>query len=404
MWGGGTLFRVSNEGANFTNLYVFNPFNGPANPNGGIIASGNLLYGTARGPGVFMFDLDALVATNLHSFVISVNSETNADGLYPKSGLALYGETLYGTAPMGGPGGSGTLFSLKTDGTGFKVLHEFLPLSDELVISGSYGVHTNMGGARPYSGVILSSNTIYGTTEEGGTWGFGTAFSLGIDGSDFRDLYDFTGRIDGGFPQGRLVLTGGTLFGTCWAGGAGNRGVVFSLSIKATEFKTLYSFSLPSTNSDGAGPSAGLTLAGNELYGTTYYGGTMACGTVFSIQTDGTEFRNVLSFTGASDGSNPTGGLTLYDNALYGTIENGGPGSSGTVFRIPILPVLRINKSGPNLIFGWSTNFVNLRLQSTTNLVTPAWTPMSVLPTIMGGQHQLTLSIPNRLEYFRLGP
>jgi uncharacterized repeat protein (TIGR03803 family) len=404
IWGGGTLFRVSTEGASFTNLYFFNPFNGrDTNPNGNVIASGNMLYGTARdGGAVFMFDIDALVITNLHTFVRGFNSETNADGLDPTSGLALYGDTLYGTAPLGGPGGSGTVFSLKTDGSGFKVLHEFLPFSDVLVISGGYGVYTNIGGGRPYSGVIVSSNTIYGTTADGGAWGFGTVFSLGMDGSDFRDLHDFTGGSDGGFPQGSLVLAGNALFGTAWAGGTGNRGVVFSLSTKGNEFRTLHSFSLPNTNSDGAGPSAGLTLVGNELYGTTYYGGTMACGTVFAIQIDGTEFRNVLSFTGASDGSFPSGGLTLYDNALYGTTESGGPGSSGTVFRIPILPVLHLITDGPNLVFAWSTNFTTLRLHSTTNLITPAWTPISTLPVTIGGQHQLSLSVSNRQEYFRL--
>jgi hypothetical protein len=47
---------------------------------------------------------------------------------------------------LGGPGGSGTVFSLKTDGSGFKVLREFLPLSDVLVISGGYGVYTRVSG------------------------------------------------------------------------------------------------------------------------------------------------------------------------------------------------------------------------------------------------------------------
>ena len=49
--------------------------------------------------------------------------------------------------------------------------------------------------------------------------------------------------------------------------------------------------------SDGSYPYAGLILSGNTLYGTTIDGGSSGNGTVFAVNTDGTGFTNLHSFT-----------------------------------------------------------------------------------------------------------
>ena len=78
--------------------------------------------------------------------------------------------------------------------------------------------------------------------------------------------------------------------------------------------------------SDGDYPYAGLILSGNTLYGTTAYGGSSGNGTVFAVNTDGTGFTNLHSFTARSvliytnsDGADPHAGLILSGNTLYGT-------------------------------------------------------------------------------------
>ena len=63
--------------------------------------------------------------------------------------------------------------------------------------------------------------------------------------------------------------------------------------------------------SDGANPRAGLILSGNTLYGTAVGGGSSGNGTVFAVNTDGTGFTNLHSFTAGSD--NPYGGYTNSD-------------------------------------------------------------------------------------------
>src|SRR6266404_4506618 len=93
-------------------------------------------------------------------------------------------------------------------------------------------------------------------------------------------------------------------------------------------------------NSEGANPNAGLVLSNNTLYGTAADGGSSGHGTVFAVNTDGTGFTNLHSFTAFSqiyynsDGASPWDGLILWGNTLYGTAYSGGSSSFGTVFAV----------------------------------------------------------------------
>src|SRR5688572_11883011 len=94
----------------------------------------------------------------------------------------------------------------------------------------------------------------------------------------------------------------------------------------AQTFTVIHTFTAASgdhsTNSDGANPSAGLILSDNILYGTAAYGGSFGWGTVFAVQTNGTGFTTAYHFTGGSDGANPYAELLMSGNTLYGTAHN----------------------------------------------------------------------------------
>src|SRR6266478_4061297 len=154
--------------------------------------------------------------------VIAINSE----GANPNAGLILSNNTLYGTAADGGSSGAGTIFAVNTDGTGFRILHDFTGGSD---------------GASPCDGLLLSGNTLYGTAYSGGSSGNGTLFGVNTDGAGFTNLYSFTGlnydpssggytNSDGANPIGGLILTNKTLYGTARFGGSSGKGTVFSRS------------------------------------------------------------------------------------------------------------------------------------------------------------------------------
>jgi uncharacterized repeat protein (TIGR03803 family) len=250
--------------------------------------------------------------------------------------------------------GCGTVFKVNTDGTGFTNLHNFNSSGSE--------------GAEPHAGLVLSGNILYGTTEFGGSYayggvGYGTVFKINADGSDFTNLYSFSGGSDGHQPCASLALSGNTLFGTTVLGGtSGGYGTVFRIITDGTGFTNLYSFTANSgapyyTNTDGSNPEAGLMMSGNILYGTTTTGGSGTNGTVFRVNTDGTSYTNLHNFTAGEVGSDYYGDLVLSGNTLYGTTIYGGTHGAGTVFALTLSPAtipLNIQSIGNAVVLSWS--------------------------------------------------
>jgi uncharacterized repeat protein (TIGR03803 family) len=269
--------------------------------------------------------LMAQTFTLLHTFTGGTN-----DGAGPSAGFVLSSNTLYGTAGGGGNAGYGTVFAVNTDGTGFTNLYNFSAPSGAVP-------QTNSDGAEPRSGLILSGKTLYGTTSYGGTSGNGAVFAVNTDGSGFTNLHSVT--YHDGSDLNELVLSGGTLYGTSFNGGSSGNGTVFAVNTNGTGFTNLYSFTaafgVPTpTNSDGTHLAAGLILAGSTLYGVATAGGSSGEGTVFAISTNGTGLTNLHSFTGGSDGAAPYAVLVLSGNTLYGTALAGGSAGVGTMFAI----------------------------------------------------------------------
>ncbi len=185
-------------------------------------------------------------------------------------------------------------------------------------------------GYDPVAGLILSGSTLYGTTYCGGAEG--NVFSVPITGGTPTVLASFNGA-NGVNPSAGLILSGNTLYGTTELGGANNCGTVFSVPTTGGEPTILASFN----GSNGNSPEAGLTLSNNTLYGTTSGGGPGGYGTVFSVPITGGTPSVLASFTfGDSHGYDPLASLTLSGNTLYGTTNMGGVYGSGTVFSVPI--------------------------------------------------------------------
>jgi uncharacterized repeat protein (TIGR03803 family) len=92
----------------------------------------------------------------------------------------------------------------------------------------------------------LSSNTLYGTTEHGGTSDVGTVFGILPDGSGFTNLHSFLGNSmgdrDGAYPLSDLVVSDNILYGATQAGGDNNSGTVFKIGTDGANFLNLHSF------------------------------------------------------------------------------------------------------------------------------------------------------------------
>jgi uncharacterized repeat protein (TIGR03803 family) len=400
--GSGTVFAVSTDGTGFTNVYDFGAGSG-GDPAAGVILSGGTLYGTTylggtQGGGtVFAINTNGTGYTNVYNFTLNVPST----GTEPAAAVVLSGNTLYGTTQFGGGSSAGVVFAVPTTGGSITDLHSFSPPIGDF--------RMNPDGDGPLAGLLLSGGVLYGTAEAGGPAGSGTVFSVPTNSpGGFNPLYSFSSttnasgtNTDGAFPFSRLVISGGTLYGTTYAGGKSGNGVVFAVGTNGTHFTNLYSFT---GGNDGSGPHGGLTLLGNTLYGTTSAGGTSSNGTLFAINTDGSNFRTLYSFTGGGDGANPQADLLLSGNTLYGTAASGGISGNGTVFGFALPnPPLAITRSGTNVILTWSAGAYGYALQSSSHLgAAAAWNPVSPLPVNLNGLNTVTNGITNTSMFYRL--
>ena len=356
--GGGIVFKVKTNGTSFAILHTFSAptnlsvpadnnyaNNDGAMPVGTLAVSGGVLYGTAEIGGtygvgtIFRVNTDGTGFTNLYNFTNGV------DGAYPAAGMALAGNTLYGTAsgsqalPNDSASQYSSIFKINPDGTGFTNLYDFSPLS--------FG--TNSDGSIPLSGLVVGGDKLYGTTFYGGPGGAGIIFRINTNGTGFTNLYffntvirDSSNSVDGANPEGTLVLSGNTLYGTASSGGVvtGNKGVsgpgtVFMLNTDGAAFVKLHTF----TNTvGGSTPKGGLALSGTTLYGTCSASGNGSAGTVFQLDTSGTAFTTLHTFPFQQ--GTPLGDVVAVGNTVYGTCEFGAPVSAsalagaGAVFAV----------------------------------------------------------------------
>jgi uncharacterized repeat protein (TIGR03803 family) len=197
-----------------------------------------------------------------------------------------------------------------------------------------------------------------------------------------------------------LVLSGNTLYGTTHSGGTDYGGTVFAVTTYGTGFTNLHNFT---GNSDGDNPYAGLISSGSTLFGTAGNGGA-GYGTLFAVTTNGTGFATVHTFANDPDGASPHASLILSGNTLYGTTEGGGTNGYGMVFSITLpTPPLTITLSGTNDVVTWPTNVLAFTLQSTTNLAPPmVWTIISPPYAVVNGQNTVTNRISGTQTFYRL--
>jgi len=254
------------------------------------------------------------------------------DGQGPAAGVVIdaIGEIL-GTTQLGGMYGQGMVFELELteDGWVEHDLHDF-------------GVPGTDDGIQPNGVILVSSgglSGLFGTTNGGGRYNYGTVFQLSPNESGGWTEYilhsfqgNDLGNEDGANPVAGLVAdSAGTLYGTTYKGGDYNKGTAFDLYLDEGSWQedVLHSFGLYDT---GAYPTSGLIInSDGNPYGTTSAGGEQDGGDVFDLLNDGATEEELFDFP---DGTTPMGSLLQVNDNIYGVTERGGDHHSGTVFEI----------------------------------------------------------------------
>jgi len=267
----------------------------------------------------------------------------------PIGKLLLHDGKLYGTTQGGGDstcnpsyGGCGVVFELVPGSNGQWT---------ESVLYTFPGIPSDAGFQSPNLSAFDSSGNLYGFTQGGGAGVCtycGSVFELTPNGNGSwteNDLWDFTAQSDGDFPTAVVLGPAGQVYGTN-TGQTGYPGLaskIFELTPQSGMWAITVLFTFAIT--DGENPYAGLVFdsAGN-LYGTTYFGGTNAVGSVFKMSPLGNAWKETMiySFGPASTSSyysaNPSSLIVDSKGNLYGTAENGGASQFGSVFELSPQP------------------------------------------------------------------
>jgi uncharacterized repeat protein (TIGR03803 family) len=415
----GTVFKVNMDGSGYAMLGTFgaansygslpgSPFEDPygLTPVGGLAAGG---IGTTKyglpGPGSVFGVGGPGGYYPIYQFTNS-SGGGNPEGTLAVASGGPDGHILYGTASAGGADFGGTVFRID-----YSIL--YLPPYQQFVTASFSVLHPFAGGtegAFPTAGMVSSGSMLYGTTSGDSYGDNSTVFKVSTNGVSFATVYNFTNGVDGGNVVSDLVLSGNTLYGTASTGGIAGDGTVFKVNTDGSGFVPLYSFSATSgpsaTNGDGAEPVAGLVLSQNILFGTASKGGTGGNGTIFRVNTDGSGFTTLYSFTpGATnnDGANPAGDLLLSSNVLYGTAENGGTAGLGTVFALSVPPIaaslpLNIQQVGDSVVLTWTNAGVSLQSAPGVQTTNSSFTNIS------GATSPYTNPVTGSQMFFRLNP
>jgi len=256
----------------------------------------------------------AQTQTVLHEFM-------QTDGEYPYAGVTLDQQgRIYGATSGGGIYGDGVIYRLIQHGQGW-------------VLSPIYSFGSqNHDGSQPLARVVFGPDgLLYGTTSAGGTYGYGTVFSLQPPATTCKTtfcpwhetvLHSFTSTGDGIQPEfGDLAIDrSGNIYGTTLYGGRTNQGVVFKLSRSGSGWMESVLWSFTCQDDGGCKPYSGLIFdsAGN-LYGTTNSGGSAGFGTVYELSPTQSGWTETTLYTFTGENGNGAGGLIMDGRGnLYG--------------------------------------------------------------------------------------
>lgn len=242
---------------------------------------------------------------------------------------------------------------------------------------------------------VFRPTYLYGTTQNGGSNEVGTVFKISTN-RVFGSVYSFSSEFGYYLQKSALIQASDSyLYGTTSGGGSNSDGTVYKISTTGV-FTLLHSFT---GADDGSNPEGSLVQAANGyLYGTTEFGGFSGLGTVFQIGADGT-FTTLYSFSGGSDGGEPTGSLVVFDGFLCGTTQVGGATGGGDVFQI-LIPSSGVSPviigppllAGDNIVFSFPTALSqSYTVQQSTNLASTNWNFYTNIP---GNGQPVQLAIP----------
>ena len=235
--------------------------------------------------------------------------------------MATFTVSATGAAPSTRtPAGGGTIFRLGLDGT-FTKLYDF-------------DTGSSTPGLFPVALVQGTDGNLYGLTRDGGSDGpdgGGTFFRFALGTQTWTLLYTFEGGAGPGEePEAQLIVgQDGNFYGVTTESGTagGGSGSIF----KATpDGSVTLIHAFPFSGSARGDYYPLVQVADGSLYGVSTQSGENGQGSIYHVNTDGSNFTIVHHFAADdSDGGNPDSLVLGSDGNLYGSTIDGPPSRAG---------------------------------------------------------------------------
>ena len=181
--------------------------------------TGNLYGTTVTGGANNLGAVYELVNSDNTFSEVVLHSFTGSDGAYPLTGLITDpAGNLYGVTYGGASGG--TVFELSPSDSGwtFQVLYNAQP-----------------GQASSLVGLAIdAAGNLYGVGGEGGKFNVGAIYKLTPtqNGWVYSSLHDFTGALDGDYPESLYLDPTGNLYGSAHCGAGCQTSLVWMITAK----------------------------------------------------------------------------------------------------------------------------------------------------------------------------
>lgn len=322
----GVLYEFNPTGNVYSKKRDFQGSNGRT-PLSGMVYYNGKLYGTTRTGGVngagviYEYDPTTRQYTKRRDF-------SATDGSLPWRALLVHNCKLYGLTSEGGSGTGGVLF-------------EYDPITNVYVKKHNFVSPFDINGGRPYSGLAVLNNKLYGVTYYGGNGGGSTAngvlFEYDLTTSTFTKRRDLVQATDGKDLAGRMTVFNNKLYGLMSAGGANSGGTLFEYDPATSTFTKKQDLG----GTVGSGPTGGMIIQSNKLYGLTSSGsGVSVGGSLFEYDPVSNTIAARYSFSSAGNAAySPIGSPVVFRGKIYGHTRLGGPNNAGTVFSYdPAIP------------------------------------------------------------------
>ncbi|KAI9021126.1 hypothetical protein DFJ74DRAFT_671973 [Hyaloraphidium curvatum] len=321
--GYGAVYATDGDGSNLRVIFSFDVFTGLMPSQSPVLGpDGATVYGTtsqggSAGSGV-IYSVNA--KTGAQAMIASF---TGPGGSTPQGPPIVYNGKLYGLAGQGGANGYGIIYSLPLSGGQINVLHNFKGGSNDTATSfGSllynpkdnllYGMgftatSGNIGGIfsiRPdgsnyrlrarfsatTSGAVqmggfarAPNGLLYGNGWVGGAYGKGALFAFNPATNVVKPVFNYnttTGTQPYNSPA--ISTSGKWIFVLTWQGGAHGDGTILAVSLDGRKYAVLKNFERSVTGGQSsANPT--LTVQGDRLLAAMSNGGSFNTGTLVSM-------------------------------------------------------------------------------------------------------------------------